>query len=104
MSVEHNIISYSGGKDSTAMLLLAIERETPGLSVVFSDTGNEHEQTYDYVRYVEQETGISIKWIKADFSRQIAGKREYVLTKWADKWGANPADIERRTSCRESRV
>jgi len=26
--VEHNIISFSGGKDSTAMLLLAIERET----------------------------------------------------------------------------
>ena len=95
MSVEHNIVSYSGGKDSTAMLLLAIERETPCLSVVFADTGNEHEQTYDYVRYVEQATGVPIRWVKADFSRQIAGKREFVLTKWADKWGATPSDIER---------
>jgi 3'-phosphoadenosine 5'-phosphosulfate sulfotransferase (PAPS reductase)/FAD synthetase len=65
---EHNIISFSGGKDSTAMLLLAIERETPSLSVVFADTGNEHEQTYDYVRYVEQATGVPIRWVKADFS------------------------------------
>ena len=95
MMSEHNIVSYSGGKDSTAMLLLAIERETPCLSVVFADTGNEHEQTYDYVRYVEQATGVPIRWVKADFSRQIAGKREFVLTKWADKWGATPSDIER---------
>lgn len=96
--IEHNIISYSGGKDSTAMLLLAIERETTGLSVVFADTGNEHEQTYDYVRYIEQATGVPIRWVKADFSLQIAGKREFVMNKWADKWGANPADIERAAS------
>jgi predicted phosphoadenosine phosphosulfate sulfurtransferase len=64
---EHNIISFSGGKDSTAMLLLAIERETPGLSIVFADTGNEHEQTYDYVRYVEQATGVPIRWVTAEF-------------------------------------
>ncbi|MBP9806522.1 MAG: phosphoadenosine phosphosulfate reductase family protein [Candidatus Accumulibacter sp.] len=92
---EHNIISFSGGKDSTAMLLLAIERETPSLSVVFADTGNEHEQTYDYVRYVEQATGVPIRWVKADFSRQIAGKREFVLTKWSAKWGAPQDAIDR---------
>lgn len=91
---EHNIISFSGGKDSTAMLLLAIERQPDNLQVVFADTGNEHEQTYDYVRYVEQATGVPIRWVKADFSRQIAGKREYVLTKWAEK-GVAQADIER---------
>lgn len=93
--MEHNIISFSGGKDSTAMLLLSIERETPGLSVVFADTGNEHEQTYDYVRYVEQATGVQIRWVKADFTRQIAGKKEFVLTKWAAKWGAPQEAIDR---------
>lgn len=87
-NIDHNVISFSGGKDSTAMLLLAIERDTPDLSVVFADTGNEHEQTYDYVRYIESATGVPIRWVKADFARQIAGKREFVLTKWADKWGA----------------
>ena len=93
--VDHNIISFSGGKDSTAMLLLAIERETDNLSAVFADTGNEHEQTYNYVRYIEQATGVPIRWVKADFSRQIAGKREFVLTKWASKWGAPQEAIDR---------
>jgi len=93
--IDHNVINFSGGKDSTAMLLLAIERDTPDLSVVFADTGNEHEQTYDYVRYIESATGVPIRWVKADFSRQIAGKREFVLTKWADKWGAPQEAIDR---------
>lgn len=82
---EHNIISVSGGKDSTALLLLAIERQPDNMQAVFADTGNEHDLTYDYVRYLEHATGVPIRWVKADFARQIAGKREYVLTKWAGK-------------------
>lgn len=82
---EHNIISVSGGKDSTALLLLAIERQSDNMQAVFADTGNEHGLTYDYVRYLEHATGVPIRWVKADFARQIAGKREYVLTKWAGK-------------------
>ncbi len=77
------------------MLLLAIERETPDLTAVFADTGNEHEQTYDYVRYIEQKTGVAIRWVKADFSRQIAGKRQFVLDKWGKKWGAPQEAIDR---------
>lgn len=94
MSQEHNIVSFSGGKDSTALLLLAIERQTDNLQVVFADTGNEHEQTYDYVRYIEHATGVPIRWVKADFTDRIAGKREYVLTKWAEK-GVSQTNIER---------
>ena len=57
VTVEHNVISYSDGKDSTAMLLLAIEQQAEHLQAVFADTGNEHPSTYEYVRYVEQSTG-----------------------------------------------
>jgi 3'-phosphoadenosine 5'-phosphosulfate sulfotransferase (PAPS reductase)/FAD synthetase len=81
---EHNIISVSGGKDSTALLLLAIERNTENLSAVFADTGNEHQQTYDYVQYLSEKV-FPIRTVKADFTRQIAGKAEYVKTKWAEK-------------------
>lgn len=81
-AVEHNIISVSGGKDSTALLLLAIERQPDNLQAVFADTGNEHPQTYDYVRYIERATGVPIRWVKADFARQIEGKAEYVREHW----------------------
>lgn len=36
-----NIISFSGGKDSTALLLLALELNADPLPV-FADTGHEH--------------------------------------------------------------
>ena len=91
---EHNVISVSGGKDSTALLLLALERQTENMSAVFADTGNEHEQTYDYVRHLEKATGVPIRWVHADFSDRIAAKKEYVLTKWEGK-GVSQENIDR---------
>jgi 3'-phosphoadenosine 5'-phosphosulfate sulfotransferase (PAPS reductase)/FAD synthetase len=90
---EHNIISVSGGKDSTALLLLAIERQPDNMQAVFADTGNEHEITYEYVQYINDKV-FPIRMIKADFSADIARKREYVLTKWAGK-GRSQEAIER---------
>lgn len=83
--MEHNVISVSGGKDSTALLLLAIERQPDNMQAVFADVGNEHDITYEYIYYLEQATGVTVRWIKADFSRQIERKKAYVLEKWADK-------------------
>lgn len=78
----HNIVSVSGGKDSTATLLLAIERGVENLQCVFADTGHEHELTYEYLDYLEQRLRVVIQRVKADFNNQIASKRNTVQTKW----------------------
>ena len=82
--MRHNIVSVSGGKDSTALLLLAIERKTENLEAWFADTGHEHQQTYDYIDYLSNKVW-PIKTIKADFSAQISRKREFVATKWREQ-------------------
>lgn len=79
----HNIVSTSGGKDSTATLLLAIERGAENLQAVFADTGHEHPEVYKYLDYLEGRLGLSIRRVKPDFTAQIAAKRQTVETKWA---------------------
>ena len=81
---KHNIVSVSGGKDSTALLLLALERNTENLQAVFADTGHEHPQTYEYIQYLNDNV-LPIKTIRADFSEQIARKREFIATKWREQ-------------------
>ncbi|WP_253254588.1 phosphoadenosine phosphosulfate reductase family protein [Vibrio parahaemolyticus] len=85
-----NIVSISGGKDSTAQWLVAIENEVPNIIPVFADTGHEHDITYKYVEYLEQNLG-KIHRVKADFSRQIANKATYIKEHWADDL-AKPID------------
>lgn len=80
-----NVISVSGGKDSTAMLLLAIERGMPNLSPVFADTGHENPQTYEYIAYLEEALGVSIRWVKADFTADFKRKRAFIAEKWPEE-------------------
>jgi len=78
MAVKH-VISVSGGKDSTALLLIALDvcpREH--LLPIFCDTGNEHPAVYEYLIYLEQALDVSIARLKADFSREIANKRRFI--------------------------
>ncbi len=75
-----NIVSISGGKDSLAQSLRAIESGVEHLNV-FADTGHEHPQTMEYLDYLEQKLG-PVKRVKADFTRQIEGKRKFIATRW----------------------
>lgn len=73
-----NIVNVSGGVDSAACYLLALERGEP-FRAIFADTGNEHEATLDYIANLPIKTGgPPIITVKADFTQAI-GVRRYKL-------------------------
>lgn len=60
-----NVVSLSGGKDSTAMLLRMAEEKMPIDCILFCDTGLEFPQMYEHIRRIEQETGLTITRVHA---------------------------------------
>lgn len=76
------VISISGGKDSTAMILLAIERNIKNPIFVFADTGNEHPITYAYISYLRDTLKIKIDIVKVNFNKDIEHKKEVIRGKW----------------------
>lgn len=61
----NNIVSLSGGKDSTAMLEMMLERGESIHSVVYCDMGPwEFPAMHDHIKSVEQQTGIPIVRLK----------------------------------------
>lgn len=92
------VVSVSGGKDSTATALIAMDRVgRENCRFVFADTGNEHELTLQYVNDYMPKVFGEVVTLKADFTRQIAGKRAYVENKWPAK-GVPPEIVARALS------
>lgn len=89
-------VSVSGGKDSTACALLALgQHPKEEIRLVFADTGNEHELTYEYVNtYLPSALGLTIHTVRADFTADLARKAEYCRTHWAAK-GVPQENIDR---------
>lgn len=55
-----NIVSLSGGKDSTAMLLMLLEHGESVADVMFFDTGWEFPEMYEHLDKLEAFTGLKI--------------------------------------------
>lgn len=81
------VVSVSGGKDSTACALLALERfPSDEVRLVFADTGNEHELTIEYVQdYLPEVLGVPVHTVRASFDADIARKAQFVATKWREQ-------------------
>jgi 3'-phosphoadenosine 5'-phosphosulfate sulfotransferase (PAPS reductase)/FAD synthetase len=97
--IQH-LVNVSGGKDSTATYLLAIESGRP-FRAVFADTGNEHELTYEYVERLHERTGgPRVEVVRADFSRELAQHKAYLLREWP-RQGIAPAIVAEAAALHE---
>ena len=74
-----NVVSFSGGKDSTAMLLMMLEKGIPVDRIVCIDTTKEFPQMYAHIREVQKMVNpLKIEVIKIDFDYWFG---EYTRTK-----------------------
>lgn len=58
------VVLWSGGKDSTVLLHMVLERR-PDVLVEYNDTGVEYPETREFVREVEQAWGLNLRVAKA---------------------------------------
>lgn len=82
-----HVRAFSGGKDSTALLLWCIEQGIDG-PAVFCDTGWEHPLTYAYIEEINQRVlgGKLVRlkpaeWVPEQYSEQYSDMRDLVSRK-----------------------
>ena len=63
-----HIVQFSGGKDSTCMLLMMLERGMQVDEITFCDTGMEFPQMYEHIDKVERYIGRPITRLKREHS------------------------------------
>jgi 3'-phosphoadenosine 5'-phosphosulfate sulfotransferase (PAPS reductase)/FAD synthetase len=63
--MEH-IVQFSGGKDSTAMLLMMLEKNMPIDEIIFCDTGKEFPQMYEHIEKVQKYIGGGITVLRGE--------------------------------------
>lgn len=74
-----HLVSFSGGKDSTAMLLHLKEKGIE-YQTIFCDTGWEHPKTYEYVQYINEKILdgklITLKSSKYDGMKDLVKRKK----------------------------
>lgn len=94
-NVKH-VVSVSGGKDSGATYLEALERTEGDFIALCADTGNEHPETLEYVSRLHERTGgPKVQIIKADFTAQLERKKRFLESGKAVSRKKNPWSPER---------
>lgn len=89
-----HIVNISGGKDSTACYLLALDRGVP-FRAVMADTGNEHPDTIAYAASLGDRTGgPQVEFYRSDFTERMEKKRGYIAKHWP-KDGVPQALVDR---------
>ena len=90
---QNQIISFSGGKDSTAMLLMMLEKNEPIHSIIFCDTGWEFPQMLDHIDKVEKYIGMEIVRVKPKndftyslFDRKIIPRKKGNGIRYGNGW------------------
>ena len=85
------VVSFSGGKDSTALLLRMLEENMPVDIILFCDTGLEFPELYEHIDKVEKNIGRKITRLKCDadfeymlLEKPVERKRD---TSYARKYG-----------------
>lgn len=88
-----HVVSLSGGKDSTAMLLMMIEKKMPIDQIVFVDTGVEFPEMYDHLKKLSKYIKRRIIRLKADKSfedyllnHDSNGKKGYGWARHNARW------------------
>jgi len=85
--MKDNVVAFSGGKDSTAMLHMMLSRHEPIHSVVFFDTGWEFPEMNSHIAAVERKTGISILRLQPEHSFDYWLLRRPVVARKGPKKG-----------------
>ena len=68
MSVRRLLVSFSGGETSALMAKLIMERmagEYDEIRTVFANTGQENEETLEFVKRCDEAFGLNVVWIEA---------------------------------------
>lgn len=65
--MSQNVVSFSGGKDSTALIFMMLERGEKIDRIINIDTTKEFPQMYKHIEEVQKRISIEIETVKIDF-------------------------------------
>lgn len=86
MKEKYHIVSLSGGKDSTAMLLMMLEKGMQVDCILFCDTGLEFPGMYKHLDKLEKYIGRPITRVRADHDFEYYFKDQPIKRKRTDRF------------------